>query len=58
VTTVCEPANRVWYVDLQVIPTSAGTGALDFAPFDFHKGAKKLPLVKLVDDFRVGAPGC
>lgn len=53
VTSGCEPANRVWYVDLAAIPTTPHTGALDFGACDFHKGAQPLPLVKLVDDFRV-----
>ena len=57
VTSGCEPANRVWFVDLAAIPANPATGALDFGAYDFHKGPNKLPLVKLVDDFRVGGRG-
>jgi prolyl oligopeptidase len=42
------------YVDLEALPRSAG-GALDFSPHDFHSGSQPLPLVKLIDDFEVGA---
>lgn len=51
VTSGCEPANRVWYVDLDPIPQNPASGALDFSSYDFHSGDKQLPLVKLVDDF-------
>lgn len=53
----CEPANRVWYLDLAAIPASPATGALDFSAFDFHAGSCKLPLVKLVDDFKASMQG-
>eukprot|EP00891_Asterochloris_glomerata_P009877 jgi/Astpho2/9877/fgenesh1_pm.00152_%23_2_t len=42
-----QPFNRLWYVDLSQLPKASG--ALDLAAFDFHKGSKKLPVVKLVD---------
>ncbi|GMH44889.1 hypothetical protein BSKO_12846 [Bryopsis sp. KO-2023] len=43
----CAPSNKVYYVDLEQIPTTNGT--LDFSKFDFYKGDAKLPVVKLVD---------
>eukprot|EP00891_Asterochloris_glomerata_P003639 jgi/Astpho2/3639/Aster-07842 len=42
-----QPFNRLWYVDLSQLPQA--NGALDLAAYDFHKGSKKLPVVKLVD---------
>ena len=44
----CEPVNRLWYIDLDRIPRSAGI--LDFSGFK-PLGSKALPLVKLVDTF-------
>lgn len=51
VTVGCEPANRLWYVDLEALPRAQG--ALDFSPFDRQRGAQAqaLPIVKLIDDF-------
>lgn len=44
------------YVDLESMPRSA-SGALDFRPHDFHAGKEPLPVVKLIDDFKVRALG-
>ena len=44
----CEPVNRVWFIDLKLIPLASGT--LDFSGFK-PTGSKTLPLVKLVDNF-------
>lgn len=46
----CQPQNRLFYLDLQLVPKRAD-GALDFSSFDFFKGSSPLPLVKLVDNF-------
>ncbi|KAG2433756.1 hypothetical protein HXX76_008118 [Chlamydomonas incerta] len=47
----CLPANRLYLVDMQGLDKTAG-GAVDWAKYDFFKkGSKKLPVVKLVDDF-------
>ncbi|KAI8465889.1 MAG: prolyl oligopeptidase [Monoraphidium minutum] len=46
----CQPKNRLFHLDLSAIPRSAA-GALNFSRFDFFKGAEKLPVTKLVDNF-------
>lgn len=51
ISSGCEPVNKLWAVDLETVPRDAA-GALDFSRLDFHKGAEKLPIVKVVDDFR------
>jgi len=33
----CQPQNRLYYLDLGLVPTAAD-GALDFSKFDFFKG--------------------
>lgn len=45
------PSNRVWYIDLDLIPRAAGV--LDFSGFALPggRGGRPLPLVKLVDNF-------
>lgn len=46
------PPSR--YVDLEeAIPRDPASGALDFKDFDFATGSRALPLVKLIDDFKV-----
>lgn len=40
--------NRVWFIDLELIPLASGT--LDFSVFK-PNGSKTLPVVKLVDNF-------
>ncbi|KIZ07661.1 prolyl endopeptidase [Monoraphidium neglectum] len=47
----CQPKNRLFHLDLSVIPKDATTGALDFSRFDFFGSGEKLPVSKLVDDF-------
>lgn len=47
----CRPQNRLYYLDLQQVPTDTQSGALDFSKFDFFKGDTPLPVVKLVDNF-------
>eukprot|EP00803_Ostreobium_quekettii_P007603 evm.model.scf_98.5 EVM.evm.TU.scf_98.5 scf_98:31915-34323(+) len=42
------PGNKVYYTDLEALPRGP-TGAINFSDHDFHKGTKKLPIVKLVD---------
>ncbi|CAD7696132.1 unnamed protein product [Ostreobium quekettii] len=42
------PGNKVYYTDLDVLPRGP-KGAIDFSDYDFHRGTKKLPIVKLVD---------
>jgi hypothetical protein len=45
-------------VDLEGVPRDPATGALQFQSFDFLSGKQALPLVKLIDDFKVGwVPG-
>jgi hypothetical protein len=47
------------YVDLEGVPRDPASGALQFQSFDFHSGKQGLPLVKLIDDFKVGwVPDC
>ncbi|KAL6754676.1 prolyl oligopeptidase [Haematococcus lacustris] len=53
----CQPSNRVYYVDMKLLTERTGDGAVDWTKYDFKKGAKKLPVVKLVDEF-VAAYGC
>lgn len=50
VTEGCQPANRIFYVDLHLLERTP-QGSLDFPAYDFNKGSKKLPVVKLVDNF-------
>ncbi|KAK9846596.1 hypothetical protein WJX81_007362 [Elliptochloris bilobata] len=47
----CEPANRLYFLELESLPRSAATGALDLALYDraATAGVRPLPLVKLVD---------
>jgi hypothetical protein len=33
----CQPQNRLYYLDLSLVPAAVG-GALDFSKFDFFKG--------------------
>ena len=43
----CEPANQLWYVDLEALPRGSD-GALDLRSFDhFAKGGGKLPVKKV-----------
>lgn len=43
----CEPANQLWYVDLDALPRGSD-GALDLRSFDhFAKGGRKLPVKKV-----------
>ena len=43
----CEPANQLWYVDLDTLPRGSD-GALDLKSFDhFAKGGRKLPVKKV-----------
>lgn len=53
VSSGCEPANRVWIVDLDTIPKDKTSGCFDFREFDIGKksSSKALPMKKLVDDF-------
>ncbi|PNW76248.1 hypothetical protein CHLRE_12g542100v5 [Chlamydomonas reinhardtii] len=44
------PANRLYLVDMQALDKKAD-GAVDWAKYDHRNGSKKLPVVKLVDDF-------
>jgi len=39
---------------VEALPRHAASGALALADLDFHSGTRKLPLVKLIDDFSVG----
>lgn len=45
----CRPTNMLWYLDLNQVEKST-FGGYKFGPYDFFKGQKKLPIVKLVDD--------
>jgi len=47
----CQPANRIWLVDMQDLTERKPDGSVDWAQYDFKTGRKKLPIVKLVDDF-------
>ncbi|CAK0748120.1 hypothetical protein CVIRNUC_001815 [Coccomyxa viridis] len=49
----CEPANRLYYVDMAQLPRSSKLEALDFTLYDRSAkvGVRPLPLVKLVDSF-------
>ena len=54
----CQPSNRLWIVDLEkldLLPSCDKTSAVksvDWSAYDVRKkGAKKLPLLKLVDSF-------
>jgi len=38
VTEGCRPQNRLYYLDLQLIPKHPDTDTLDFSSFDFDKG--------------------
>jgi hypothetical protein len=43
----CEPANQLWYVDLDVLPRGSD-GALDLKGYDhFAKAGSKLPVTKV-----------
>lgn len=44
-------------MDLEALPRDAASGALALHDHDFHTGSRKLPLVKLIDDFSVGCAG-
>ena len=48
----CEPANRLYYLELAQLPTDQ-TGTLDFTLYDRSApgGVRPLPLEKLIDDF-------
>lgn len=47
----CQPSNRLYYLDLNELPKQPDTAAFDFKEYNFHSGSKKLPIVKLVDNF-------
>ncbi|BDA42115.1 Prolyl endopeptidase [Coccomyxa sp. Obi] len=49
----CEPTNRLYYGDINALPRSASTGALDLTLYDRSApvGVRPLPLTKLVDNF-------
>lgn len=51
ISSGCLPTNKLYYVDLRKLKRQEGTGVIDFAAYDFYKGAEKLPVVKLVDNF-------
>lgn len=58
ITSGCEPANRVWILDLEAMPRG-GEGVLDLSSFAYGQpGSQPLPLLKLVDDFKVGHCCC
>ncbi|GIL73545.1 hypothetical protein Vretimale_5243 [Volvox reticuliferus] len=46
----CVPANHLYVVDIQALDRTP-EGHTDWSKYDFFKGSKKLPLVKLVTDF-------
>ncbi|EFJ43160.1 hypothetical protein VOLCADRAFT_119179, partial [Volvox carteri f. nagariensis] len=46
----CVPANHLYVVDIQALDKTP-EGHTDWSKYDFFKGSKKLPLVKLVNDF-------
>ena len=37
----CQPANRIFYVNLVPLQRSAATGAIDFPAYDFFMGANR-----------------
>jgi len=47
----CQPANRIYYIDMQALSERKADGSVDWNAYDFYKGRKKLPVVKLVDSF-------
>lgn len=49
----CEPANRVYIVDLTALDKGAD-GSPHYAAYEFYSGAKQLPIMKLIDNFEVG----
>lgn len=51
ISSGCEPTNRLWALDLAVVPRDSRTGALDFSELDFQTGSRTLPVIKLADDF-------
>jgi hypothetical protein len=50
----CEPANRVYIVDLTALDKGPD-GSPDYPAYEFYSGAKKLPIMKLIDNFEVGS---
>ncbi|GLC56852.1 hypothetical protein PLESTB_001156200 [Pleodorina starrii] len=46
----CVPANHLYVVDIQALDKTP-EGHTDWSKYDFFKGSKKLPLVRLVTDF-------
>lgn len=42
---------------MEALPRDGASGALSLRDLDFHSGSRKLPLVKLIDDFSVGRGG-
>ncbi|KAG2492766.1 hypothetical protein HYH03_008931 [Edaphochlamys debaryana] len=50
----CLPSNRLYVVDMEALVKDSA-GSVDWAAYDINKGSKKLPWVKLVDDFTSGS---